>query len=303
MPDALRGLGWMALAQLLFAIMTVAARLAARSTTWTVIGTGRGFFGAVVALGFALYARKSLKVRRVGLAWARSLLGTCAMLATFASLGQNAISVSDAVTLFSTSPLFISALSPKVLGERPRPSLWLVLIVAFAGVVAVAGPHFETDALPALVALAAAVSSALAMMFLRKLRAALPGDEPESSESIAFHFACVGFLVHAVLAALHFRMPLPRDVVWVVVTGLSGGLAQLAMTRAYALTEAARLGAVSYLGTVLGFVGAIAFLGERPEGAQLAGAALIVGSGTVLALQTARDAAAALIEPRSSRSR
>ncbi len=288
---ALRGLGWMALAQVLFAVMTIAARLAAHSASWPTIGAGRGLFGALVAFAFALASRKPLLPRRSKLAWARSLLGTCAMLATFVSLGSHTIAVSDAVTLFSTAPLFIAVLSPKLLGERPSPSLWLLLVVAFTGIVAVAGPHLRSDALPALIALGAAVSSALAMMFLRKMRASPDGREPESAESIALHFALVGSTVHVLLAAPGFAMPTPTDTGWVVLTGLSGGLAQLAMTRAYALAQAAQLGAVSYLGTLLGFLGAIAFLGERPEGAQLLGAALVVGSGLALALQTAREAA------------
>jgi drug/metabolite transporter (DMT)-like permease len=289
-PEALRGLAWMALAQVLFSVMTVAARLAARSAAWTTIGAGRALFGALVALAFALPSGRSLRPTRWGLSWARSLLGTCAMIATFVSLGSHAIAVSDAVVLFSTSPLLIALLSPWVLGERPERSLWAILVVAFVGVALVAGPHFASDAKPAIVALLAAVSSALAMMFLRKLRHAQPGVEPESSESIAFHFALVGFVVLATLNLVEYRTPAPADAAWVVVAGVSGGLAQLAMTRAYALAEAARLGAVSYLGTVIAFAGAVVFLGERPAADRLLGATLVVGSGVALALTTARAA-------------
>jgi drug/metabolite transporter (DMT)-like permease len=97
----------------------------------------------------------------------------------------------------------------------------------------------------------------------------------------------VGFAAHALIALFSFRMPEARDVVWLFVAGLSGGLAQLAMTRAFALTEAARLGAVGYLGTVMSFTGSIVFLGERPGFTQIAGALLVIGSGIALALLSA----------------
>jgi drug/metabolite transporter (DMT)-like permease len=67
-------------------------------------------------------------------------------------------------------------------------------------------------------------------------------------------------------------------------------LAQLAMTRAYALTEAARLSAVTYLATVLTFLAGIVFLGERPAWTQLAGCALVVSAGLGLAVSAARRA-------------
>jgi len=294
----LTGLLWMVSASLLFAIMSITARLASRSASWTTIAASRAGVGALVAFAFALRSGVSMKTRSVKLSWARSILGTLAMLSCFYSLAQSSLAVGDAVTLFATAPLFIALMAPWVLKERSDARLWALLLVAFAGVGLVAGPHLSLlskgAAFPALAALGSAFFSALAMMFLRVMRSGRGSVAQESAEAIALHFALVSFVVHAILGCFDFRAPAPIDLLLLAITGLSGGLAQLAMTKAYAYVEASRLGAVSYLGTVLSFVLAILFLGERPEVAQLAGAGLVVGAGVVLALSAARAA------PRSS---
>lgn len=267
--------------------MTIAARLASRSASWTTVGGTRALVGATVALLVALHRRAPLKTTRRGLSWARSLLGTGAMLATFYAVSAQDLGVSTAVTLFSTAPIFIALLSPRVLGEKPTGSLWTILLVAFGGIVLVAGTHLDVAAFPALCALLAAVFSALAMMFLRLMRSGNDAAEPESAEAIAFHFGAVAFVAHAALGAFSFQIPTAEDTFWLIVTGLAGGVAQLAMTRAYALTEAARLGAVGYIGTVMGFVGSVVFLAERPDFLQIIGAVLVVGAGVALAITSA----------------
>ncbi len=283
----------MMFANTLFAVMTLSARLASESASWSTVAATRAFVGGLCALALAWHTGATLRTKSSGLSWARSLFGTAAMISTFYALSAPELAVGDAVTLFATSPLLIAALSPKILGERTGRALWAVLAIAFLGVALVAGPHLSFASPAAGAAFGAAVWSALAMMFLRKMRSPRDGKAPESAEAIALHFSMTSFTILALIAIPSFRVPSARDAALLLLTGVSGGVAQLAMTRAYALTEAARLGAVSYLGTVLSFVGAIALLGERPEPTQIAGSLLVVGAGVALAWVTSRVAPAA----------
>jgi len=280
----------MVAANVLFAAMAISARLASRSASWTTVGASRALVGAAVAFAFALRSGASLRTRNRGLAWARSISGTLAMLATFYALGSPNLAVGDAATIFATAPILIALFSPWLLGEKASRGLWGVLLVAFAGVALVAGPQLSFSGLPACASMLSAVFSALAMMFLRRMRSGHGSGEPESTEAIALHFALVAFAAHAIFGLFSFRMPTARDAGWLFLTGFTGGLAQLAMTRAYALTEAARLGAVSYLNTVVTFLAGIVFLGERPAWTQLAGCALVVSAGLALAVSAARRA-------------
>ncbi len=298
----LAGLLWMAFANVLFALMSVFARLSARSASWSTIGASRALIGALVALAFALRTGAPLKTRSRKLSFARSGLGTVSMLLTFYALAQSDLAVGDAATLFATAPLFIALFAPLLLKEPADARLWGLLVIAFAGVACIAGPHLRIDAGPALAALAAAFFSAFAMMILRTMRSGRGGAPPESAAAIALHFALTSAIVHVAITAFNFRVPTAADALFLLLTGLCGGTAQLAMTRAYALAEAARLGAMSYLGTVVAFGLAIAFLGERPEPLQLLGAALVVGSGTMLAVAAARRAATQTPSPTSTSS-
>jgi drug/metabolite transporter (DMT)-like permease len=83
-------------------------------------------------------------------------------------------------------------------------------------------------------------------------------------------------------------------------TGASGAFAQIAMTRAYALDRAARVGVWNYLGVVLTHFAAIGILGEREDPIGLVGAALVIAAGVGLTwsgLREARATAAALAPP------
>ncbi|MCS6899777.1 MAG: DMT family transporter, partial [Myxococcales bacterium] len=265
------------------------------STHWSTVAAARAGIGALVALAFAVVRKAPLVPRARGLSWARSLLGTAAMLTTFYAVGSDELALGDAATLFATAPLFIAMLSPWVLGEPTDRALWLVLLVAFGGAAIIAGPHLAFGSLPAAAALGAAVFSALAMMFLRKMRSRAGREAPESTEAIALHFGVVAFLVFLGINLFCFRAPTGEGWLWLGATGLSGGLAQLAMTQAYALTEATRLGALSYLGTVLSLVGSFLVLGERPTPLQVLGSLLVIGAGTALAWLSARSISAPMV--------
>ncbi|WP_437301329.1 DMT family transporter [Sorangium sp. So ce426] len=283
------GVLWMLLAQSLFAAMNVLARLSSEHAPWPEVAASRTLVGAATALGVALVRRAPLSVGRGDrrLAWARSLCGTGAMLCGFYTLGAPQIALGDAVTLGATSPIFVALLAPRLLGERTSPRLWLATLLAFAGVGLVAAPRLAIAGEIALIATLGAVFSAFAMIWLRRIGA---GGERASPEAIALHFSLVASAAMVALSIPVWRTPDALGALLLIGTGLAGGLAQLAMTRAYALDSAARVGAIGYVGVVLSHVLAAAWLGESPSADQLLGAALVTAAGLWLASQALRDA-------------
>ncbi|WP_437683753.1 DMT family transporter [Sorangium sp. So ce131] len=285
----LAGVLWMVLAQALFAAMNVLARLSSARAPWPEVAASRTLVGAATALGVALARRAPLTMHRGDrrLAWARSLCGTGAMLCSFYTLGASQIALGDAVTLGATSPIFVAILAPRLLGEQSSRGLWLATLLAFAGVALVAGPKLSIAGDVALIATIGATFSAFAMIWLRKIGA---GARRASPESIALHFSLVASAVMVALSIPGFRAPDALGLVLLVATGLAGGLAQIAMTRAYALDSAARIGAIGYVGVVLSHVLAAAWLGEIPSAAQLLGTTLVMAAGLWLAAQGLREA-------------
>ena len=281
----------MALASALFAAMNVLVRVSSAELPWSEVAAARGLVGAAVAVLVARARGVSLRVHDRRLSWARSLFGTGALLCGFYSMGSRGMALGDAVTLGAISPIFVALLAPWLLGERGGKRVWIATAIAFAGVALVAGPSFHVAASLAAIATLGALLAALAMIWLRRLgRAAGEGAPKDSPEAIVVHFALVAAAVTTAVALPTLRLPDARGAALLVITGVAGGLAQIAMTRAYSLERAARLGPVSYLGVVLSHLGGAALLGERAGRLELVGSALVVGSGLLLALAALRDA-------------
>jgi drug/metabolite transporter (DMT)-like permease len=280
-----QGLLWMVLASTLFAVMNVCVRLGAREVAWQQVAAARTTVGALVAVAVALVRGAPLFVVDQKKAWGRSLFGTGAMLCCFYALGAPEIALGDAVTLGATTPIFIALLAPWLLGEPANRWAWLATLLAFVGVALVVGPTFHIAGGLAVIATAGAMLSAIAMMLLRRLGR-------ESPEAIALHFAIVASVVTLGMSVPVWRTPDLGGALALVATGVTGGLAQLAMTRAYALERAARVGTVGYLGVVLSHVLAALVLHEEPSPHQVIGTVLVSAAGIVVAWRMARESAA-----------
>ncbi|WP_272424620.1 DMT family transporter [Polyangium jinanense] len=302
-PEATSGprkaLAWMVVAQVLFTIMGICTRLGAQKLPWSEVAAARAVLGAVVAIAVARMRGAPLVIHDRRTAWARSICGTVAMFCTFYTFGAPAIALGDAVTLGATSPIFIAILAPWLLGERSSRIVWVATTIAFAGVALVAGPSFRLSGSLSLVSLLGAVASALAMIWLRRLGTGRSGTPRESPEAIVAHFSLVAGVSLSLVALPTLRMPDLEGALFLLGTGASGAFAQIAMTRAYALDRAARVGVWSYLGVVLTHFAAIVILGEPEKPVGLAGAALVIAAGVGLTWSGLREAraTAALVSP------
>ncbi|HEY8080018.1 MAG TPA: EamA family transporter, partial [Labilithrix sp.] len=107
--------------------------------------------------------------------------------------------------------------------------------------------------------------------------------QKETPEAIAFHFSVFAAVTLALIAVFDRRTPTSRDAALMVVAGVCAGFAQLAMTRAYTLDRAARVGGFMYLSVVVSaLLGALA-LGEAPNALAIAGMLLVIVGGVVSA--------------------
>ncbi len=269
---------WMTLAQLAFAGMAVGARVGGSGVPWQEVCASRFVVGALTAYGVARATGSSLRITHVREAWLRSAFGTLSAAGTFYVFAAPAISIGDAATIFATSPMFVALLSAPLLGERVHRGLVLALVTGFTGIALVAGPRFSAGAHVVGVGAATAVSSAMAMIWLRRI------GPSESSEAIVLHFACVGACVMALASLPVWRTPDPRTALVLGATGVCAGLGQLAMTRAYSHDRAARVAALGYSGVVFTRILGILFFVELPTGTQALGSGLVIASGVSLSL-------------------
>lgn len=277
----------MATAAALFSVMNFVAHRSSASTHWTWVAATRAVVGAIVGIGVARVRGRPAFVRPSPIMWLRSVLGTVAMGCTFFALGRRELPLGDATTLLNLTPLILALLAPLVLRERSGRGVWGPLALSAAGVLLIVRPSFlfggadsipTAAAIPAMVALVGSTFSAFAMMSLRR---ASKGDV---AEAIVVHFSLFGAVTLGGAAlVLNAPPPPPAQLPWLLVAGACGGLAQVAMTTAYARAPAARLSGVGYLAVPFSAVlGAIA-LGEVPTRWTVVGMVLVVAGGLLLA--------------------
>jgi len=272
----------MVLAQLCFAAMNVFTRLGSRHLPWPEIAAARFLVGALIAVGLAAARGKSLAVTDRGGTWRRSIYGTISALGTFFALSSPRVAIGDAATLGATAPIFVAALSGRLLNERVGRRLWIAIALTFLGIVLLLRPSFTTAAPVAAIATGGAFFYALAMIWLRRIGPA------ESHEAVVLHFSLVALATMLLLALPSWTWPDARSGLYLLGAGLGGGGAQLAMTRAYSLHRAAPVTALSTLGVVFTWLLALPLFPERPTAWQLAGTLLVLAATALIGTATAR---------------
>jgi drug/metabolite transporter (DMT)-like permease len=259
-------IAWLLAAEACYAVMRVTARLSATASPlpWAEIAAVRFLGGAIVPLVSARVRGVSLRARDQKNAWLRSLFGTGGALSLFYALGTHALSVGDATTLYSTTPLWVAVLSGPVLGERVGVSVWLAVVAGFVGVATLLHSGFTSVGPTGFIVLAGACSYALAIFRVRRL------STSESSE------------------------PIPRDA-WLplALSALSGGIGQTIVAKAYAHESASRLAAFTYAGVVFTYLLEVVLFARTPLAHQLVGALIVIGAGVFVSVAAARRASRA----------
>ncbi len=263
------GVWWMLLAQALFAMMNIGTRLGARHLPWSEVAFGRFAVGLAIASAVAAARPGGFRIVNWKASWMRSIFGTLAALGTFYALASPRLPIGDAATLSGTTPIFVALLAGPLLGERVGRGLGLAVLLAFVGVAIIVQPSFGAALDVALLATLAAFSFALALLTLRRM------GPFESPEAIVVHFSAVAAITMLAVSIPVFRVPDSDELMIVTGTGLAGGLAQLAMTRAYAHLEATRATALAYTQVLFTFILAALLFDEPITPLRLIGAGCI----------------------------
>lgn len=239
----------------------------------------RGVISAVVlaCIAWRTAGLQLLKTNNLRSHALRSLSGTVSMFCLFAAVTM--IPLADVTAISFTSPMFVTVLAMLFLGEHIHRYRWTALGVGFLGVLIMLGPHLSFAAgssLGALIALAAAMFSAVAMIFLRKMSGG------EHAITITFYFSLT-FMTCAALSALQgWATPTMAQWVLIVLAGLFGVFGQLLMTYAYRFAEASTVAPLDYTNMIMAVMLGYLFFGEIPSLFIWIGAPLVVGGGLII---------------------
>src|SRR5690606_28766251 len=209
----------------------------------------------------------------------RSLSGTISMFCLFTAL--TLIPFADVTAITFTAPMFLTLLAMLFLGERIHWYRWTALAIGFLGVVIMIGPHLSFgsgSSLGVLLAICAAVFSALAMMFLR----GMSGGGGEHAVTITFYFSLTSMVCAALTAVGGWPMPTAQQ--WLVIfgAGFLGVLGQLLMTMSYRYTEASTIAPLDYGNLLVAVLYGYFLFDEIPGLSTWLGAPLVIAAGLVI---------------------
>jgi len=267
--DLRRGALYMVVSALLFALMSVAVKIASATLPNVMVVLFRSGFGLLTLLPLIIGA--DLRTRRLREHLIRSLAGIASMYCFFYTLAH--MRLADAVLLNYALPLFIPFVESAWLGEEFPRRLWTPVLVGFLGVIVILRPGSGVMEPVALLGVASALFAAVAQVGVRRL------TRTEPVARIVFYFAITATLLSAFPAAVSWTRP--QGAVWwaALAMGATATGGQLAMTRAYAHAPASRVGPFVYSAVV--FAAALDWLFWRklPDAFTVAGGVLVAGAG------------------------
>lgn len=267
----------MLLAGLLFAVMDAAIKWIAGSYSPFQVAALRSISAMPLVLLWIILRGRLGTLRHIH--WPLHLLRGVIGVGVMASFvyGVARMPLSTAYAIVFAAPLMITALAVPLLGEKVGPRRWTAIFVGLAGVLVVLRPGVAGVATgPGLVLLAAAFFYALAAITIRKLALR------DSPEAMVFWFLLLMGVFAGAIAAFDWR-PLQREhFAAIAVIGVTGALAQVALTHAFRLGEASQIAPLEYAGLVWVVLLDFFIWQALPDGMTWLGAAIIVGSGLYL---------------------
>jgi drug/metabolite transporter (DMT)-like permease len=201
----------------------------------------------------------------------RAILALGAIFAFFTGLRH--LQLAEALSIAFAAPLFVTALSVPILGERVGPRRWAAVVVGFLGVLIMTRPGAEAFQPEALYILAAALCYALTMLVTRRLA------RTDTTPAIMLSGICVSLVVSGLALPFGWRTPLGVDLWLFVLLGLVGGIGMYFMTQAYRYAPAAVIAPFDYTALLWGTLFGWLLWQELPGANIWLGATVVIASG------------------------
>ncbi|MEM9501351.1 MAG: DMT family transporter [Pseudomonadota bacterium] len=271
-----------------FAILSVGdAVVKSMADAWPAFAVAALRFAiGAIGLSFLLFRNEGPRAFVPTQPWLQVARGTCLALASVCFFSAIYIMpLAEAMAIAFLSPVLTQLLAGVLLGEKVRPSVWGVSLVALAGVAIILRPNLALLGWGALLPLVSAVFFALLMTTNR----ASAGQGSALSMQVFVAGICAPILVFVALGAklsgipeLDFDWPrwdvVARCAVVAVSASTAHWLAYIGTSKAGAAQVAPAIYVQMLVAIVLGWW----WFGDRPDLPTLAGAGLIMAAGLYL---------------------
>jgi drug/metabolite transporter (DMT)-like permease len=267
---------WMLVAALGFAIMGALVKIGAEKFSSGELVFYRSFFGLVVIWLYIYQRQLPLATPVMFKQMSRAVVGFVSLVMFFYAIAH--LPLATAITLNYTSPLFLALLTPFLLHEAPKKTLFVTLMMGFIGVVLLLKPSVHSqDWIAGFVGLCSGLGAAWAYVHVKQL-----GQANEPDWRTVFYFT----LVSSVGAGLWMLFDSFHAVSWqdlpiLLGLGFSATIAQLAMTRAYRTGDTLVVASLAYMTVVLASLFGVLWWHEHLSVDAWLAIGLIIASGII----------------------
>ena len=203
--------------------------------------------------------------------------------------------IGDVHAVAAAAPLIVLVLSAFMLKERVTLAIWLAVVVGMIGVIVVVRPGMRDFSWFHAIPVAGALSWGFYQTLVRFV------GRRDSADTTLVYTVVIGLALTTCAGPFFWTWPTPKGWGLLVLSGLLGAGAHLALIKAYEACSAPRLQPYGYTLVLWAIAVGFVALGEFPDRWTIAGAAIVVGAGVFALLReralAARAASATPPEP------
>jgi drug/metabolite transporter (DMT)-like permease len=196
--------------------------------------------------------------------------------------------IGDVHAVAAAAPLIVLMLSAAMLNERVTLAIWLAVAVGMIGVLVVMRPGLREFSWFHIIPVVGALSWGFYQTLVRLV------GRRDSADTTLVYTVVVGVALTTCVGPFFWKAPTLAGWGLLLLSGLLGAGAHLALIKAYEACSAPRLQPYGYTLVLWAIVVGLVALGEFPDLWTIAGAAIIVGAGVFALLReraVARSAA------------
>lgn len=238
----------------------------------------------IVFLGLRGEFPNGLATQRPGAHMLRASFGALALFGAFAAVAR--LNLAEAILISQLSPILMAIGATTLLSERlTKWRIW-GLAFGFTGVIVLVWPELTTSAQGSLrlsgymIGIAAAALSALALIMVRSL------SKTESPGAIALYFVLASMVGGLATLPWGWIAPDGSTLWFLILSGLFGGFAHIAMTLAFRYAEASRLAPFEYVALLWPILADVFIFKLGLSSSFILAAPLILGGAAIAAFES-----------------
>lgn len=244
----------------------------------------------LIIIGISLQGFAILKTNRIKLMLLRGMLGFLAFTSYYIAL--SIIPLADAAVVFMSAPLFVTALSVVLLGERVRLQRWTAIILGFTAVIVMLNPGSTLFQIEAAIPMFSALCYAMIPIITRHVGLSVhPLTNTIYTAASYLAFCILTFVLIQTLApepegegiwfsiARPWSTPDHQDLLLMALSGVIFTLGLICITQAYRIAEVSIVAPFEYSyllwAVLLGFI----VFGDIPGVRTVLGGTVVVACG------------------------